>query len=57
MKPLKVGRYKSKLALRAYQLGVDDARLGRLYRDSAEIRSWVRQWLEEYDKGWKSIMG
>jgi len=38
---------------KAYKLGLQDARQGRVYRHSVDPGSWLRYFLVDYDKGWK----
>ncbi len=40
------------LEKRAYKLGRQDARQGRVFRHSADPGSWIRRYLSYYDMGW-----
>lgn len=43
---------QEKLQRMAQRLGQQDARQGRVYRHSADPGSWLRNWLDDYEKGW-----
>ncbi len=38
---------------RAESLGYQDAIQGRVYRHSAAPGSWLRDWMDDYEKGWQ----
>lgn len=47
------GKRKQLLAQKAYLAGLSDARAGRVYRHSADPGSRNRDWLSDYEAGWK----
>ncbi|KKK61405.1 hypothetical protein LCGC14_3014650 [marine sediment metagenome] len=48
---------RAELQAKAFKLGLQDARQGRVYRHSADLGSWLRDYLIDYDKGWVAGRG
>ena len=41
------------LKAKAYKLGLQDAKQGRIYRHSADPGSWLQNYLVDYEQGWQ----